>query len=65
MKPDDLINDPDNSWNAAVVRRNAIRAQAQAEFEQEQFRDAVEAEKARIRARQQSWWTRLIKRLFK
>lgn len=62
MGTNDLLNYPDNSWNEAVVRRNAIRVQAEAEFAQELFRAAVEAEKARIRARQIPWWRRLINR---
>lgn len=64
MKREDLMQDTNNSCEA-VVRRNAIRRQAEAEVANEQFRAAVEAEKARIRARQQSWWNRFINRIFK
>lgn len=36
----------------------SVRAQAKREIEEERFRNAVEAEKQRIR--QGNWWTRLI-----
>lgn len=65
MKPEDPMNDPAlDQRDEGFVRRKAIRAQAEAEFAQEQFRAAVEAEKAHLRARQIPWWQRLINRLF-
>ena len=52
-------SDPD-----AVRWRKTVIAEAEAEFHNELFRAAVEAEKARIRARQIPWWQRIFNRLF-